>query len=331
MSIAEYSFAMTTKRKLRKIFSKASVFAFLVIILIFPSSSFQGAKKGLLLWFNTLLPTLLPFMILSNLIIRMQITKPLSKLLYPIFHRVFKVSLGGCYPVLMGFLTGIPVGAKTIADMIENKSITTKEGQYLLGFCNNVSPMFVMSYIALSQLNRPDIRIALFVVIYISGFFTSYFWFLLNKNKNITLKLQELDTTADNTDDSYKFDFAKFDAAIMEGFDVITRVGGYIILFSIAAQIISDIGSTENIIKLVMLGFLEITTGINKISTSDLPMNFKIAFITMITAFGGFSGIAQTNSVISNTRLSIGTYIKVKTFHMMLALVFIMIYLYLLL
>lgn len=311
----------------KKILSKVLTVSFLFLILIFPSSSYHGAKKGLLLWFNTILPTLLPFIIISNLIIRLQITKVLSKFLYPFCHFLFGVSKDGCYPILMGFLSGIPVGAKSIADLVRNGNLRHEEGQFLLGFCNNASPMFIMSYIAISQLKQTDLRIALLLILYISAVLASFLYFKIisyrNKSRTILSANEYIDYLSDN---NVKFDFVQLDGAIMDGFEVITKVGGYIILFSIPAQIIVSLGNEESYLKLLMIGLLEITTGINQISNSHLDLNIKIALITMITAFGGLSGLAQTKSVICNTRLSIYTYFKVKLLHMILALLMTVIY-----
>ncbi|MFV0343221.1 MAG: hypothetical protein ACK5JH_10100 [Anaerocolumna sp.] len=307
-------------KSFKRILSMASILIFLAFLLLFPTSSLKGAKTGLLLWFNTLLPTLLPFIIVSNLIVKLKITKPLSKILYPIFHKLFGVSLSGCYPLLMGMLSGMPVGAKSIGDMVREGSLSRKEGQYLLGFCNNASPMFVMGFIAISQLNLPSIRVPLLIILYSSGVISSLLWYhLLSPFSKSLVKTQDLFVNNREEEDSSKFDFAKLDASIMDGFDVITRVGGYVILFSIVAQIISDINGISALLQSLLIGFLEITTGINKFSTLSLPIELKIAFITGITAFGGLSGMAQTNSVITHTSLSIFTYFKVKLLHMSIA------------
>lgn len=321
----------TTKQKnsSKKILSKVGILVFLAFLLLFPTSSLNGAKAGLLLWFNTLLPTLLPFIIISNLIVTLQITKPLSKILYPIFHKLFGVSKNGCYPVLMGMLSGMPVGAKSISDMITSNSLTRKEGQYLLGFCNNASPMFVMGYIAITQLQLVNLRLPLLIILYSSAVFSSLLWFRILSPSKELVAAQDFELEVENDMESTKFDFAKLDSAIMDGFDVITKVGGYVILFSIATEIITDINGISKLIKYLLIGILEITTGINKIGQLTLPLNLKIAFITAITAFGGLSGMAQTNSVISNTRLSILTYFKVKVLHAVLAFIFVLSYLFL--
>jgi hypothetical protein len=188
--------------------------------------------------------------------------------------------------------------------------------------------MFIMSYISLTQLNRPDIRLILLLILYSSALVSALLWKALtgSKRKVSALSLSSEDPAP--VDTGSRFDFKKVDKSIMDAFDIITRVGGYVILFSISAQIFSDIGSHNGLFKLLILGFLEITTGINKISTSALSMDMKIALITMITAFGGLSGMAQTNSVISNTRLSIHTYMFQKLLHMIVALIMAAVYVY---
>ncbi|MFU0826881.1 MAG: Sporulation integral membrane protein YlbJ [Lachnoclostridium sp.] len=306
-----------------KLISKAGIVLFLFVILLFPASSYTGAKKGLLLWFNTVLPSLLPFIIVSNLIIGLGLTKPLGKFFYPLFHTLFGISRGGCYPVLIGFLSGIPVGAKTVADLVEDGSISVKEGQYLLGFCNNASPVFIMSYIAISQLNLPQARFHLLLIIYLSGIFSAFLLFRFLPNVGLSKKnvvsVMGFEERGINCSQPKSY-FSLLDSSIMNGFEVITKVGGYIILFSIPAQIISSLGTNGSYLKLLSIGLLEITTGINQISLSGLKISTKIALITMITAFGGLSGIAQTKSVINNTRLSVGIYMKSKLLHMLLAL-----------
>ncbi len=309
--------------------SKAFVIIFAGLILIFPQSSFLGAKNGLLLWFNTLLPTLLPLMIISNLIVNMDIARVLGKILYPVFRFVFRVSEVGCYPILVGFLSGIPVGAKAIADLVERNDLSTDEGQYLLSFCNNSSPMFVMSFIATAMLKQPSLALKLLLINFFSAFIGAIIYFILASNKgkkefykesSHTLHSLELTKETFKEKNGLAFDISMLDKGIMDSFEVITKVGGYIILFSIPAQIISSSFAISPLFKIITIGLLEITTGINYVARTSLNPNIKIVLIVAITTFGGFSALAQTNSVINKTRLSIITYLKNKLIQMIIAI-----------
>lgn len=308
---------------------KGIVLLFLVFMMVYPGAAFRGASSGLLLWFHNVLPNLLPFIIISNLIVRLNITRQISKLFYPIFGKLFGISAEGCYPIIFGFLSGIPMGAKSTADMVIEKKIPQKEGQFLVAMCNNASPMFIIGYIAITQLKLPHIKYTLFAIIYGSAIIAALlFRYMSNKfikTQSITATYKTVATNPVKLT-STRFSFELLDSSIMNGFEIVTKIGGYIILFSILAQIIKEIGPNSGIIKAFLMGTLEITTGISQICSIDMSIQIKIVLVAVLTSFGGFSGIAQTKSVLQNSRLSIQSYVLVKLISAFIALI--MAYLY---
>lgn len=292
---------------------KVLILIFLILMLLFPEASFQGASSGLLLWFHNVLPNLLPFIILSNLMVRLNISKQLSKVFYPVFGRIFRISCEGCYPLIIGFMSGIPMGAKATADLVHEKQISLREGQFLIAMCNNASPMFIIGYIAITQLKLPGFHYILFGIIYCSAILSAFLYrgitSLFPGKSNALHRNMELTITQTKPT---RFSFPLLDGAIMNGFEIVTRIGGYIILFSIFAQIIKGIGPDTSFIKAFVMGLFEITTGISQICNTRLDLNTKIVLVSMVTSFGGLSGLAQTKSVIANTRLSIYSYMTVK-------------------
>ena len=100
-------------------------------ILTHSSLSLAYAALGLELWYEKMVPVLLPFMILSGTLI------------------------------LMGFLCGFPMGARTIADFRDRQELSVTEGQYLLSFCNNLGPVYFLGFV-LPLLHRESILPYLF-------------------------------------------------------------------------------------------------------------------------------------------------------------------------
>lgn len=304
-------------------FVKGVLVLFLIIMIIFPKASFEGASSGLLLWFHNVLPNLLPFIIISNLLIRLNVSKQISELFYPILGKLFHVSKDGCYPIIIGFLSGIPIGAKTTADLVSVNKITKKEGQFLISLCNNASPMFIMGYISITQLKLPYIKYALFLIIYISAVISAFiFRYFVSDHKPI-LQAASLSINRQNPYDNRStpvnvtskethFSFEILDETIMNGFDVITKIGGYIILFSILAHIINEVGSETSYIKPFIMGMIEITNGISQVCQTDMSNYVKIVLVAVLTSFGGLSGMAQTKSVLGESGLSICSYLIVK-------------------
>lgn len=312
---------------------KGMIVLFMIITLLYPGASFRGASSGLLLWFYNILPTLLPFIILSNLMVRLHITRQISRVFHPLLGRIFHVSIEGCYPILLGFLSGIPMGAKAVADLLNENKISREEGQFLLSMCNNASPMFILGYIALTQLKLPHIKYSLFAIIYasamISALILRYFNGLFSKGRSSGSNSGFVPEAQSRT--SGRFSFELLDSAIMNGFEVVTRIGGYIILFSILAQILKEAGPDIGALKAFLMGVLEITTGVSQVCGMNIDIKIKIVLVAVLTSFGGLSGIAQTNSVLQGSRLSIGSYIIVKFINSIVTMLLCLFYVFIIL
>ena len=140
------------------------------VMLLFPSETFRGASNGLLLWFQILVPTLLPFLVLTNLLIRTTSITYIVKIIGPFIQKFFHVSSYGSFAVLAGFLCGYPIGAKVTADLVKRKQISLSEGNYLLSFCNQTSPAFISSYIVLQQFHDSSLLLPTLLILFFSQF-----------------------------------------------------------------------------------------------------------------------------------------------------------------
>ena len=67
------------------------------------------------------------------------------------------------------------------------------------------------------------------------------------------------------------------DTSIMNGFEIITQLGGYIILFSILSGLLMDLHPFGSASPL-LCGVLEITTGIAQLAASSLPYAGKVCY-----------------------------------------------------
>lgn len=281
----------------------------LALLFLFPSASFEGAKRGLLLWFNVVLPTLLPFLIFSNLCVQLHITQTFSTFLYPVLRHLMPISPDGCYPIAMGLLSGYPMGAKACADMVNTGKISIKEGQFLLSFCNNASPMFLLNYLFLQSLHITRHLPVLMGIMFASSLLCGYLYLLLHPIKH---KKEASAAISDNEASSYPTYFQILDRSIMNGFEIITKIGGYIILFSLLANLICTYAPFSELINAILIGVLEITTGIQYISDSSLTFPVKLLLATALSAFGGLSSVAQTGSVLLHSPLKLTTYVTYK-------------------
>lgn len=161
----------------RKLFIVMTV-GMIILFTIMPSVVSEGAKDGLLLWFMAIVPSLLPFMILSGILVKLKTTKYINRFLRPLFGLVFGVSDGGSYPILIGFLAGCPIGAKTAAQLYKGGEIKREEAQYLMMFCNNLSPMFLIEFIGVKCL---DVKKPFLIFVVVAGSAVINAWIVRKK------------------------------------------------------------------------------------------------------------------------------------------------------
>lgn len=282
----------------RKIFW---ITAFLIVtgcILTHSDLSLEYARNGLELWFNSMVPTLLPFMILSGTLIRMGLTDGFVMLVYPFVRLIFRVSKSACYVIIMGFMCGFPMGAKCVDDMYSRGKIDDEEAAWLLAFCNNIGPVYFVSF-ALPLLGCKNLWPCVFgmyglPVLY--GLFLRYTVFRTMNGRNSYNKSQERQT------DSQSF-FAALNEAVSASLQSIFLLGGYMILFNLL-MLLPGLFLQESLCYVAPV--LEITGGLKLLQDKN-PL-----YSMLILAFGGLSCIAQTSSCIGHTEAAIGGYVRHK-------------------
>lgn len=283
-------------KKPAKLLSTAAVFGLTAIILLFPEKSLYFACNGLNLWFENMIPTLFPFMVLSGIMIRMNLTDSFVKLLKPVLQPIFQVNSDCLYAIIIGFLCGFPMGANVSAQLYERDKITYKEAEFLLSFCNNIGPVYFISFAL------PAIGITHNILPFIFGMYGLPFLYgiLLRYTlyRNIPKPQNELKRNAQPADSF----LPALDESVMASLGSITKLGGYMIFFNLL-NILPFLFIKNQSLNAAISGILEITGGIKALSV-NMP------FLTLcLLPFGGFSCIAQTYSMIKGTCLSLKKYV----------------------
>lgn len=281
-----------------------------VLMLKFPAQSVYYAFTGLTLWFQKMIPALFPFMILSGIMIRMNLTEYFAVVLSPLLKPLFKVSGNGAYCIIMGFLCGFPMGAKVIADLYERNKLTKAEATYLLSFCNNIGPIYFTSF-ALPVIGFPITLTYLFGMYALPLIYGIILCRLplsaITKHGSYgTINIYNINTDSKSRSKSNINSsstgqlLVHIDDAIQSAIESITKLGGYMILFNLLNLIPTMLLplSTLPICNLL----LEITSGISRIG------NAHPYIVLTALPFGGLSCMAQTYSIIKGTDLSIGNY-----------------------
>lgn len=265
---------LTKQKRLSKI-SFVSVLCILLmpIMLFFSNSIKQGAKLGLDLSLGTIIPTLFPFFILSDLWVSYATGN--SGIISNAYSRLFGVS-GSTFPAyLLGSVCGFPLGIKTAVSLYESGFISKDELERLSGFANTPSAAFVISGIGAGLYK--DIWIGL--RLYFAVLFSSFFVGLLFRSK-------ESNSTNTEVISRQRFDLIK---SIQSAGRSSLTVSCYIVFFSSVIGLLAEI--IENpLILAITSSFLEITNASSL--SADLGTSYQ-GVKYLITAFAlGFSGMS---------------------------------------
>lgn len=282
---------------------------FILFIIMRPAASMAAAGNGLLLWYKQILPSLLPLAILSNLMVYSNYMQLATKYLHPVAKHIVPTSENGCFAFLGGMLFGFPMGSKIAADLVRQGKISVQEGEILAICFNQLSPVFVSGYLLSSILNMPEMTIASYLCLYAPP---TLYAALKLKHTRHDLAQNSLPNHKKNSASNARLDFGIIDAGIMNGFEALTKLGGYIVLFSIFAALLQAFNTKYPLLNLLGTGFVEVTTGISYLKNSGLPPACMYALALFFASFGGLCGFAQTCSMTSGCPFSKTRYLACR-------------------
>lgn len=297
-----------------------AVGVYLIFLLLrYPALSLEYALTGLHLWFEKMIPTLLPFMILSGILIHMNLTEGFVRLFHPILHFLYGTTPNGSYTLIMGFLCGFPMGARIAGELCRTGRLQTEEGNRLLAFCNNIGPIYFLSFVVSTlSLEKPLMP---FLVMYgvplVYGLFvmrmpllfhrldgltaarTSSHFYRLTKSINPELSATNFSRQIPQAEGL----LAATDHAVVSGLIGIAKLGGYMVFFNLLNILFVPFTRLPATLLQAYYCILEITGGIARCGSLH-PF-----LVLVMLPFGGFSCIAQTYSMIGDTGLSIRAYL----------------------
>ena len=317
--------------KLRKNFFALLFLLFTFCLLIFSKNNLSAVKSGLTLWATSVVPSLFPFFVATELLMHTNIIYYFGRLLNPLMKPLFNVRGEGAFAFLMGIISGYPVGAKIASDFRKNDICSKEECERLLSFTNNSGPLFIIGTIGILMFKNTTIGVLLFIthlLACISVGVIFRFWKTNSHFKNTKLE----PSFRKNTNTSVNLgNLGEIIAeSINNSISTILLIGGFVVLFSSIISILKSSGFLNFVeltfapffnflnidsvfIQGIFTGFLEITNGINSISNIVCKkLSINIILTAFLLGFGGISILLQVLSITSKTDLSIKPYIYGK-------------------
>ena len=312
------------------------VMLLIIGIILFPKDSILAAKNGFSIWVNTLIPSLLPFIIAANLIVQLKFVDILGLIVNPITKKLFNVSGKSSLVFAISTVSGYPVGAKLAYELRQSNEISKFEAQRLVSFCSTSGPLFIVGAVSIGMFNNPELGYLMLLCHYLGSLtvgilFKNYGKENINKDDfNFKFEAKKILEARKKQNKGF---FVLFGNSVFNGVNTILMVGGFVIVFSVVFKILSIFkfidfisyimyiplsifGFSFNLCSSFISGLFEITIGCNEISNvANTPEVIKASLCSFIIAFSGLSILAQCCSFLAQTDININTYIISKFLH----------------
>jgi len=305
------------RKKILRIVLPAFVAVLNILIVIHPSVALNAARGGLLLWFNNVLPALLPFVIGANLLMALGAVNFLGMFLSPVMKKLFKTSGRGGFALAMGLISGYPLGAKIVSEMRNRGELGKNDAQRLLGFTNNAGPLFILGAVAAGMFGSVALGYFLLAAHYLGSLCVGLLMRFYGKKRTKNDIQENLQPIAVFSRPKEPFGQI-LGNAVKNAMETMVIVGGFMVLFSVISALLAQVGLFGFIAHPYSTGaasgVIEMAGGIGLLSQHGISRGIA-ALVAAMVSFGGLSILFQSLNFIGKTDLSSVVYVLCKIAH----------------
>ena len=273
-----------------------------------------GMRSALSLCENTLVPALFPFMVLCGFISRSGCGDLLARPFGRLWRRVFKIPEEAGVAVMLGMIGGYPVGAKTIASLLERGIIDDETAERMLCFCVNSGPPFLLTAVGAGLLLDKTAGIILLVTQTAASLIIGIVVSVGKKAPKRSCVLAESESAG-----------VALVSAVSGAASSMLLICSFAVLFSGLLAVIEPSvatglsGMAKSILPTMLSGFFEVTSGC--VSAATLGGEAAFVLTSSCVSFGGLSVIFQVASCFTAGRLRLAQFIFSRLIHIPLACV----------
>ena len=327
--------------KLKRNFISLLFLLFTLSILIFSNSNLSAVKSGINLWATSVVPSLFPFFVATELLMHTNIVYHIGNLLNRFMKPLFNIRGEGAFAFIMGIISGYPIGAKIATNFRKENICTKEECERLLSFTNNSGPLFIIGSVGILLYRNTMIGILLFITHLLASLSVGIIFRFWKKAKDCDSHPSTSKTYANTkTPASFSNLGEILSESIVSSIKSILVIGGFVVIFSSIISILKSSGITHMIeitatpffnfihispsfIEPIFTGFFEITNGISSISNiACKKLSINILITAFLLGFGGISVLLQVLSITSKSDLSIKPYLYGKLLHAIIAVLY---------
>ena len=311
-------------KRIRSILLTAALLLSAAALIAAPGEAMEGAKEGLHLCFNVIVPSLFPFFVLSSLVVDLGLAAGLGRAMERFMRPLFRVG-GSCAAALaLGFIGGYPVGARTTLQLYEQGLCTKTEAERLLAFCNNSGPAFIFGVVGAGIFGDGRVGLLLYLTHALASFMVGLVFRFYGRDSHTPSprRTKPIETVTLP---------AAFTGAVTRALQNTLNICAFVVFFSVVLRLLTTfgiLGAVADLLSLLGLerewarrlvaGLLELSSGVSSLSGGRGFVGLA-SMAAFMLGWAGLSVHCQVLSFLVDSGLSARVYIAGKFCHGLLA------------
>lgn len=290
-----------------------------------PDQAIAGAKDGLALCYNVIVPSLFPFFVMSSLVVDLGLAAYLGRAMEGLMRPLFRVSGSCAAAVALGFIGGYPVGARTALQVYQQGLCTKAEAERLLAFCNNSGPAFILGVVGAGVFGDSRVGLLLYLTHALASVLVGLiFRFYGGRDERWTASARPKPIQTVTVP-------AAFTGAVARSLQSTLNICAFVVFFAVVLQLLSACGVFTALAQLLALagfepewakrlvaGLLELSSGVSSLR-GGAQLTGRVSMAAFMLGWAGLSVHCQVLSFLVDSGLSAKTYLLGKLCHGLIA------------
>ncbi len=325
------------------LFQGLVVLLLVILMIVFSEHGFRASQEGMKLFFDVVLPSLLPFFIVSDLLLAYGVVHFLGELFEPLMRPLFNVPGAGSFVLSMGLAAGYPMDAVITAKFRRQGLCTRAEGERMLAFSNTADPLFIFGAVAVGMFGMPALGVTLAAAHYLGALFVGLTFRGWAKREDAAARPAVVAAStgiwqravaallAARREDTRPLGIVLQDA-IRDSIATLFLIMSFIVLFSVLIRVLDAtgamtfllwplrqllplVGIAPSLAHSLLQGLLEIDIGTAAAAKAHASLLQQAVVVSAIIAWSGLSVQAQVAAVLADTDIRMKPYVLARMLH----------------
>lgn len=277
-----------------------------------PQISSKETIFALSLCAERIVPSLFLFTVASKLLIKCGGASIFARFCGGMFEKLFHISGESAAAVVLGMISGYPMSAFSLAELVSGGRVEKSEAESILPFITAASPAFLIGSVGNAMFDSKGYGAVLLLSQAMSSFLLLF----------ITRGSRRLTHTKIKKEQERFSPLYALSSAIKESGSAVITVCSFVTFFCVFSKMVQTILPMFGALGAMVSGILEISGGFFALSKSGVGITARYFCGGAMLGFSGISVLMQTASAVCESGLGIKNYIKGKAAQAMICAVF---------